>query len=370
MGEKKANDHQFYDYIIEKPGLIVGLFTLSISTTAIVVHFFPNVFLSQFLSYWGFSSDFIKLPEHSVFSLSFFQQFGFFIFNSFFVAKVDTLISLRKTASSIISYFTAVVEDLKKAEEGNDGDEKKQQLQKSNEVISAYKIVREKCSYRIIRLMLFTALINFLLIPMAFNGGIMLEPLPNYLKYSLYLLGSILITLSYYLISVFTNKTKRKDAEPTSTKVKEALKAFDSLLEKDSALAFNNHPMEDRLNDFKIKSILCCYLLTIITLFVADYFLAPVIIGHNKRYEVVEIDSEPYVLLYQNDNQSFLNEMTIIDNDAYISSSAHRIIYGNDISFNSMKFDNVYKCEVIPDSGLLLESDIDNDNESDLTNTE
>lgn len=348
-----VEDNKLYDYMKEHPSILISCF----SAITIVISFIFNgvLYLNElkYFAFWGIDNNYINVI--SVNNLYFLVAACIFYLVNTLVQQIllDTYEKIS-TVISIIVYIKYQIKLETKKQNRNVTNSKKNyatpesvQEKSMTDINSLKQAKNDMCKYlfKIIRINIFVfGCVLFL------SAFLFLWTTQVNMKIELILLlslGNVIIStmLPCILIYVFRQRAKNKKIREHISKGQ-----FEDGLLMNLINEVDTDFLLIKLSDIRTKSffskdairnILFNIIMLLIYILIAVYPIYQDMTVDKKTFNVVTEGSQQYVIMYKEDKAYYLKEAKIVDNNISINISKQRIIVSDDVSYETIEFENV-----------------------------
>ncbi len=342
--EDSKNEYSIYDYLKNNPSVFITCVTAIVALITILAKIITYVSECKKLNFWEIDLSYAQFGGESiVYSVIFAMLYTFFssMATFLFVSTYDAYLSYKKIFL-ILKYYkssskTIIKEMQLRYRRDNNDDEAKRYLDSMDSMCSSGKEVKEiarkdlwSSSFPIIVFSTMSSLFFVVCCGTTSNINIWLLVLV-FISMQMAMMWAGALVRSKFTINKKTLKKESRDIDFVSQKIEER--------------NFKSFPMEELRNsgivsflkNFNIVIVVMTLLINCIMLSVS-YSLTPIRFKKTDvSCQITYIDNTTYAIVYQRDNQYFLEEAqieTTVDDDKYnliVYTDRQRIITTDDI---------------------------------------
>lgn len=343
--KKDNNDYSMYLYLKNKPSVLFGFLTILVSITTAVINYCYNDYFNQYFTLFGYKSDIIKLPSHNS-AQTFFLQFGIMVLSQlvcfYYLTRLDVFWGIIEN----IEVCSQQLKELKDEAETSISlnNTSSEEIQTKKEIIASVEFVfmkRRETIKDLLKLSLLFSFVSFIFNLFNFRGDLLLSWNKVLISGAL----AIVTTLIYCLILYRINLKCAKQCVETEPTIIERLQECKDLIKKDISFKNNKLSLSFLLSNKRIIVLIRIYAFSLLWIILVFAFFSNWIIKDNKKFLITEIDSKPYAIIYQDEMTFFLNEISVDDEDVYISTTNHLMVFRNVLPYETKTFKRVTFCE-------------------------
>jgi len=351
--EKRRETYKVYSYFKNHPGILLSIISAFTVVMGFVFRLITYFRTCRYLVYWGIDSQYIEISDSN--QIYFLAASCVYCFVSSFM-QFFLLISYEKYISEVVvvGYLKDIQKKLAKIIKRNRKDKKKRKSQEEiNEDIytnteNTIKEAKSKMKKLCLKRLLPNVLVAFFII-VVFTYGYLIITMTSLSNKEL-LIASIIcsVVLSIFpAIIEFTIDYKLKYKKYKMDIEQEEI-SIDKVLE-DSGIRKNKYPLDTLLDSelkelFSDRKIVILILQISIVLLCMSFVINPIskdMTETRKSFSVVTEGDVKYTVIYKNNEAYYLEEVYINGDEIEIDTSKQKIIAGDNLTYENMKFENV-----------------------------
>ena len=342
----EENDYSMYQFLKKRPSVLFALITFMVSLTTVIINYCYNEYFNLYFYYWGFTPETVKLPSINNVQLFFSQFVSVLLYQMTFttyVSRIDVFWGIIEHASVCSPQLKAIQHEAITKVESNDSP--KEEINTEMEIIASIELLQSKkkeAKHHLWVLSIFAILACFVLNLLNFRNE-------NFLHWSRILFCSVLSVVSVILYCALVFATNMFGAK-VKFKLESAsycLAECRSLIQKNEYYKNNRFSLSFYLSNSRIKVLLRVYILSLSTIIFTFSMCTDLVIKDKREFLITEIDGNHYAIIFQDGNTYYLNEISIDDDNLYISTTAHLVKTMDTASYENRRFNHVIERESV-----------------------